>query len=586
MSKLRPDQIPLDPTTLENNAGTLRQVPGTDGGAGLVSSEPSISLFEDFITGVLYQVSPSNVLYSGTISFLASTTSTDVAQVYDQAAFGILRVHNGGVSGQGTTVFMGATQGGQGYIPFGPLSQVPGIVVDIETRIKIPSVSVSTDSKLFFGLINTGDFNDDPFVSDTGVSHYGFAFSNGSNWFCRGNDMSSPQDFNIDTVRSTQDLAWRKLRLVLSRVSDTVEFFVDGDLITTQSIAGKTLEEFAVGVKMWALSNVGGLYAYVDYFKINITNTLNRDLPVLSGIITSSLDSSIVQGALAAIASLSRTSTSDGSGVYSFPGILDGNYTLDVTKSGFAPYSAPVTVAGNTQENVIITPYTYTVSGNITSADTGLAINNVNVTVGTRPVVTSDISGNYSRDTVPDGTHTVLATKSNNYFNNYSGSVVVSGANATKNFTMVAIPNRINVSNTYSLNGQAGITYGYKITVTRTVIADQIGYFDMYGPTYPIKLTMYNSAQTQLVNITGNMTSAGWTYFTLPSPLTLSPGEYMLAVYSSVAAQLSFGYPSISHDFVTGPVGGDGYFQGGDNYPAQLLSPGFLPGGIDLKVRA
>lgn len=47
MSKLRPDQIPLDPTTLEENAGNLRQVPGTEG-----SSDVTLPINTSDVTGL------------------------------------------------------------------------------------------------------------------------------------------------------------------------------------------------------------------------------------------------------------------------------------------------------------------------------------------------------------------------------------------------------------------------------------------------------------------------------------------------------------------------------------------------------
>jgi hypothetical protein len=158
----------------------------------------------------------------------------------------------------------------------------------------------------------------------------------------------------------------------------------------------------------------------------------------ITGVIT---PSGSVSGTTIALTGASTASTTpDANGNYTFSGLLDGNYTVTPTKSGytFNPASLPVTISGGNPpaQNFTIQPIpTYSISGNITPmANGGLAT--VSLTGPSSATITADSSGGYTFNGLPNGTYMVTPSKSGFSFTPTNQMVPVSGANVTGiNFT-------------------------------------------------------------------------------------------------------------------------------------------------------
>ena len=299
-----------------------------------------------------------------------------------------------------------------------------------------------------------------------------------------------------------------------------------------------------------AKSGYNGYSSTVNLASGDATKNFTIARRTISGTITSTLDGSPVSGVSVFITSISRSTTTDGAGAYALIDVPDGSYTLEATKTGYISYSDSVTVAANVSKSFTVAPVTQTVSGTVTSSSTGANIEGVSVTIDGRPAVTTNSSGAYSRNTVPDGTHSVDGVKTG-YFSDYSSTVTVSGAAATKDFVMTALEKAIQSGTGFGSNGTTGTTYGFKFTITKTLKVKKIGFYNVDGTSREYRLKLWNAGGSALVTEDFTSASAGWTYQTLGSPVTLTPGDYYLSSYClGATTQAPFGAGTIDHEAV------------------------------------
>jgi hypothetical protein len=165
---------------------------------------------------------------------------------------------------------------------------------------------------------------------------------------------------------------------------------------------------------------------------------------------------------------------SDGNGVYRITGLLAETYTVTPTKDeyDFTPTSSQQTV-GPSQQHVdfVGTLRTYSISGNVSVAGTGLA--GVEVTDGTR-TATTDANGDYTLAGMPSGTYSVTCNEdldgdghSDYRYTPASQTVNVEGAAATDvDFTAAAT--------TYTVSGTISDSSGDRIAGV-TVTAAEVG---------------------------------------------------------------------------------------------------------------
>ena len=138
----------------------------------------------------------------------------------------------------------------------------------------------------------------------------------------------------------------------------------------------------------------------------------------------------------------SDTDTTDGSGNYSFPGLLNGSYVVTPTKAGstFSPASDAVTVS-NADEVATTMAQAWEISGDIVDGgDVGISGVLVTLSGDASDTDTTGGDGSYSFPGLPDGSYTVTPTKATYAFAPTSRSPSISGADAAVDDMVWSIP--------------------------------------------------------------------------------------------------------------------------------------------------
>lgn len=138
------------------------------------------------------------------------------------------------------------------------------------------------------------------------------------------------------------------------------------------------------------------------------------------------------------------TTTTDSAGNFQFTGVPNGTFPLTPTKQGFSftPSSRSVTVNGANVTNVTFTahavPTSWPISGTVSPASLA---NGVRLTLGETGDVFSDSNGNYTFLGIPNGTFTIVPSKTGYVFVPSSQTVTVNGGPVTGvNFTIEPTP--------------------------------------------------------------------------------------------------------------------------------------------------
>lgn len=306
-----------------------------------------------------------------------------------------------------------------------------------------------------------------------------------------------------------------------------------------------------------AVSIAGALSGYNDYSSTadisagNATKNFTMARRTVSGAVIDSGTSSPISGATVQIASLSRSTTTDGSGNYSLIDIPDGSYTLAASASGYTGGSTGITVTADLTQNFALAVLTATVTGTIVSSTTSQPVNGASVTISSLPAVTSNGSGVYSRSGVPQTAgRPITATKA--LFSNYSSTISPNADPYTANFQMVPISSDVMPLNATALDGvhtaswsASGLTtnrsWGNEITVSRPIRVTHYRARNCSGGSLTVSFRIYNSSGTLVSGSSLNSQSvptnfpAGWADFdyALSSPITLTAGTYRIVAYCS-----------------------------------------------------
>jgi inhibitor of cysteine peptidase len=171
---------------------------------------------------------------------------------------------------------------------------------------------------------------------------------------------------------------------------------------------------------------------------------------------------------------VTKSTTTDGNGNYSFSGLLDGAYTVTPSKSGYtmAPQSRSVSVSGADvagQDFIAALP-TYSISGRVTTVGYAFPGVTVSLTGGATKSTTTDGNGNYSFTGISDGAYIITPSKIGYSFTPSSINVNVSGADVVgQDFTaplgaatLLSPSGTISTSTpAYSWNAVPGSTWYY-----------------------------------------------------------------------------------------------------------------------------
>jgi hypothetical protein len=204
-----------------------------------------------------------------------------------------------------------------------------------------------------------------------------------------------------------------------------------------------------------------------------------------------------------------KTTTADGSGVYSFTVSYNFTGTVTPTKAGytFTPISYTNVQANQTNQNYSATAITYTISGNA-----GIAGATLSWTDGTAKTTTADGSGVYSFTVSYNFTGTVTPTKAGYTFTPISYTNVQ--ANQTnQNYTATGITNTISGN-----AGVAGVTLSWTDGTAKTTTADGSGVYsftvsyNFTGTVTPTKAGYtFTPSSKSYTNVLANQTSQNYT---------------------------------------------------------------------------
>jgi len=146
------------------------------------------------------------------------------------------------------------------------------------------------------------------------------------------------------------------------------------------------------------------------------------------------------------------TTTADLSGNYLFTNVLDGAFTVTLSKSGvsFTPSSQSITVSGGDATATTIDAQPVTLSGSIVPASIG---DGATLTLTGGATVIADADGNFTFSGIADGTYTVTPSKSGMVFTPLNQSVTVANTTSVSGvaFTGALAPTFITIDVTKTL---------------------------------------------------------------------------------------------------------------------------------------
>ncbi len=132
----------------------------------------------------------------------------------------------------------------------------------------------------------------------------------------------------------------------------------------------------------------------------------------------------------------SASTTSDASGNYTLSGVANGSYTITPSKTGFAftPINSPQTISGANITSVNFTAAavpTFSISGSVKSGGSGLSGVTMTLSGAGSASTTSDASGDFTFNGLPNGNYTITPSKTGYTFTPASSPQTVSSANIT-----------------------------------------------------------------------------------------------------------------------------------------------------------
>lgn len=369
--------------------------------------------------------------------------------------------------------------------------------------------------------------------------------------------------------------------IVMEQVDDAVPRTLTGTVTDSQAnpIQGVLVESTVYNISDttdvngdYTLNDIPGLFnTRIDYSDADYNSEIrfvdlsqsNQDVDVtmfqrtVSGTVLSSVGGPVA-GVQVFITSLSKSTVTDAAGNYSLTDIPDGSYTLEATENQHVNYSAGISVSANLTQNITLTANT--VSGNIVSDTTGIAVEGAAVSILTRGD-SSDASGNYTLEKVTEGAQTINASRSK--FDNYSDPIVVAQGGNTKNFQMVANAFEQGAFSpafqthqfaTDSPNTFSNNTYGNLFSLPRTMQLNGFWYQVASNTNgYNITFKLYNSGGGLITSFVHAHTSSEAITFVPITPQLLPAGQYKVTAYTN---------GSVADGFIVSLGAGRGFING------------------------
>ncbi|MCX5849761.1 MAG: carboxypeptidase-like regulatory domain-containing protein [Deltaproteobacteria bacterium] len=233
---------------------------------------------------------------------------------------------------------------------------------------------------------------------------------------------------------------------------------LNGNYTVTPSLTGYTFSPAGTGV----------IISGADATGINFTATANTAATYsISGTVSGDTIAGVTI-TLSGGTSGTAITTTDGSGNYSFSGLLPGGYTVTPSKTGYtftlASLSPTITSANipgqNFTSSVVGGTFIYSISGTVSGAVTsGVTIN---LTGAATATATTGGGGTYSFPNLANGAYTVTPVLAGYTFSPSSRAVNIAGGNITgRDFTATA-----NTAATYSISGTVSGDVKSGVTIT------------------------------------------------------------------------------------------------------------------------
>jgi hypothetical protein len=271
--------------------------------------------------------------------------------------------------------------------------------------------------------------------SDTGIFKTYIDGNNGR--LCLRNEITLTNTCATGVTPSQN--AWHTLEMqgiVNGTGASTHKIWLDGVEITALSSTTADLGSSNIGRVYMGETTSGRTYDIV------FDDVMIQDVKIGSagGTITGTITDAQSSGALggATVSIPGKSTTADGSGVYTLSDVAPGTYTVTGSKTNYTDNtgSAVVVADSSTTTNIALTGANIgSITGTVTDAGTSSPVSGVTVSYSGGNA-TTDGSGVYTISGVAAGTYSVTASKSG-YTSKTESSVVVTAGNATtQNFAL------------------------------------------------------------------------------------------------------------------------------------------------------
>ena len=215
------------------------------------------------------------------------------------------------------------------------------------------------------------------------------------------------------------------------------------------------------------------------YYSKTVVVNVTVENGTISGFVYDQVTSQPIQGAAVTIVEANKTVYTDANGFFQAQ-VPAGTYTLNVTASGYYPYTTSVSVGENETVvvNIYLTPKGYgTVKGYVIDASTLQPIQNALVVIDKNVNLSAvtDSNGFYMIANVPAGMHTIEAY-AQGYTRGEANFTIAPNQTLVINFTLTSIPPSVVVvgnkyGHVYEILNQ---TYGNEILVLNYTSVEQL----------------------------------------------------------------------------------------------------------------
>ena len=281
---------------------------------------------------------------------------------------------------------------------------------------------------------------------------------------CGSSDDTPPVTYNISGAVSGATLAGVTINLTGAAIASATTDASGNFSFTGRANGTYTVTPVKAGYTFNPASSV------VVVSGANVTNTNFVATPGVSYSISGTVAGAVQAGVTITLSgSTTGTAVTNASGIYSFSGLVNGNYTVTPSLTGytFTPANLSITVSGansignNFTSVAVPPPATYSISGAVSGAT--LAGVTINLTGAATTSTTTDAGGNFSITGLANGAYTVTPVKTGYTFTPSSSAVTMSDANVTgKNFVAATGASTYIISGTVS----GAVLSGVKITLS------------------------------------------------------------------------------------------------------------------------